>query len=86
MLKARQKLHVAGITVILSYMQIYIRATIVVKRIFVVNDVRFNDVIHIPQGQPHATLFTRPFLDFFVGGSGLRDYADATPHNIVNQP
>ena len=27
-------------------------------------------------GQPHATLFTRPFLNFFVGGSGLRDYVN----------
>ena len=31
-----------------------------------VRDVRFNDVMHIPLGQPHATLFTRHFLDFFV--------------------
>ena len=77
LLKARQKLRVAGIAVIPSYTmytRIYKRATIVVKRIFVVSDVRLNDVMRIPRGQPHAALFTRPFLDFFVGGPGLRDY------------
>ena len=73
LLKARQKLRVAGTAVIPSYTRIYNRATIVVKRIFVVSDVRLNDVMRIPRGQPHAALFTRPFLDFFVGGSGLRD-------------
>ena len=62
MLKARQTLRVAGIAVILSYTRIYKRATTVVKRIFVVGDVRFNDVMRIPRGQPHATPFTRPFL------------------------
>ena len=65
MLKARPKLRVAGIAVILSYARIYKRATIVAKRIYVVSDVTFNDVMRIPRGQPHATLFTRPFLDFF---------------------
>ena len=71
MLKARQTLRVAGIAVILSYARIYKRATIVVKRIFVVSDVRFNDVMRIPRGQPHATLFTRPFLAFCVGRGWL---------------
>ena len=66
MLKARQTLRVAGMAVILSYTRIYKRATTVVKRIFVVGDVRFNDVMRIPRGQPHATPFTRPFLAFCV--------------------
>ena len=59
-------LRIAGIAVILSYMRIYKCATTVVKRIFVASDVRFNDVMRIPRGQPHATPFTRPFLAFCV--------------------
>ena len=66
MLKARQTLRVAGIAVILNYTRIYKRATTVLKLIFVVSDVRFNDVMRIPRGQPHATSFTRPFLAFCV--------------------
>ena len=66
MLKARQTLRVAGIAVIFSYTRIYKRATTAMKHIFVVSDVRFNDVMRIPRGQLHATPFTRPFLAFCV--------------------
>ena len=72
MLKARQTLRVAGIAVILNYTRIYKRATTVLKRIFVVSDVRFNDVMRIPRGQPHATSFTRPFLAFCVRRGWLK--------------
>ena len=44
-----------------------------ILRVNLVSDVTYDDAICIPRGQADATLFTRPFLDFFIGGSGLRD-------------
>ena len=52
------------------------------KRVYIlVNDVTYDDdVMRIPRGQADATLFTRPFLPFWVGGAGAREY---THHSSV---
>ena len=39
-------------------------------------DVTRNDVMCIPKEQTEVGSFTRPSLDFFVGGSGPRDYVE----------
>ena len=36
-------------------------------------------------GQGSATRLTRTFLDFFVGGTGVRDYATPDTHDHVSQ-
>ena len=55
--------HVAGISIILSYMRIY-RTTIVVKHIFVVSDIRFNDIMRIPRDNRMQRYSSDPFSIF----------------------